>query len=100
MDVKRVAHGRSSGGFFGHPYQKLAVVVAREMIYAREAAAHAQVQVKELPAILTIEDAMAANSFMMPAKGINRGDAAAAIAAAPRSPMPRWYRPPAWRRTR
>jgi xanthine dehydrogenase large subunit len=63
--------------------QAVAVVVAREMLYAREAAARAQVQVKELPAILTIEDAMAAQSFIMPAKGITRGDAAAAIAGAP-----------------
>ena len=63
--------------------QAVAVVVAREMLYAREAAARAVVQVKELPAILTIEDAMAAQSFIMPPKGIQRGDAAAAIAAAP-----------------
>ncbi len=63
--------------------QAVAVVVAREMLYAREAAARAQVQVKALPAILTIEEAMAANSFIMPPKGIRRGDAAAAIAAAP-----------------
>ncbi|MEY2769793.1 MAG: Xanthine dehydrogenase molybdenum-binding subunit [Pseudomonadota bacterium] len=63
--------------------QAVAVVVAREMLYAREAAARAQVQVKALPAILTIEDAMAANSFIMPPKGIVRGDAASAIANAP-----------------
>lgn len=63
--------------------QAVAVVVAREMLYAREAAARAKVQVKELPAILTIEDAMAAQSHIMPSKGITRGDAAAAIAAAP-----------------
>jgi len=62
--------------------QAVAVVVAREMLYAREAAARAQVKVKELPAILTIEDAMAANSFIMPPKGITRGDAAGAIAKA------------------
>ncbi len=62
--------------------QAVAVVVAREMLYAREAAARAQVKVKELPAILTIEDAMAANSFIMPPKGITRGDAASAIAKA------------------
>ncbi len=64
--------------------QAVAVVVAREMLYAREAAKKAQVLVKELPPILTIEDAMAAGSFVMPAKGIVRGDAAQAIAAAPR----------------
>jgi xanthine dehydrogenase large subunit len=62
--------------------QAVAVVVAREMIYAREAASKAQVQVKELKPLLTIEDAMEAGSFVMPAKGITRGDAAAAIANA------------------
>ena len=37
----------------------------------------------DLPPILTIEDAMAASSFIMPPKGITRGDAASAIAKAP-----------------
>ena len=63
--------------------QAVAVVVARNMLYAREAAHKAQVQVKELTPILTIDEAMAAQSFVMPAKGITRGDAAAAIADAP-----------------
>jgi len=63
--------------------QAVAVVVARNMLYAREAAQKAKVLVKELPAILTIDEAMVAQSFVMPAKGITRGDAAAAIAAAP-----------------
>ena len=63
--------------------QAVAVVVARNMLYAREAAAKAKVQVKELQPILTIEQALEAHSFVMPAKGIVRGDAAAAIAAAP-----------------
>jgi xanthine dehydrogenase large subunit len=63
--------------------QAVAVVVAREMIYAREAARKAKVAVRELPAILTIEDAMAAQSFVMPPKGILRGSPAEAIAAAP-----------------
>jgi xanthine dehydrogenase large subunit len=64
--------------------QAVAVVVAREMLYAREAAKKAKVQVKELKPILTIEEALEAQSFVMPGKGIVRGDAAAAIAAAPR----------------
>ncbi|MFM7024519.1 MAG: xanthine dehydrogenase molybdopterin binding subunit [Limnohabitans sp.] len=64
--------------------QAVAVVVARNMLYAREAAAKAKVLVKELQPILTIEEALEAQSFVMPAKGIVRGDAAAAIAAAPR----------------
>ena len=63
--------------------QAVAVVVAREMLYAREAAHKAKVLVKELTPILTIEEAMAASSFIMPPKGITRGDAAAAIANAP-----------------
>ena len=66
--------------FLGQP---VAVVVAREMLYAREAAQKAKVLVKELPAILTIEEAMAAQSFIMPAKGITRGAPAESIAAAP-----------------
>jgi xanthine dehydrogenase large subunit len=62
----------------------VAVVVAREMLYAREAAHKAKVLVKELPPILTIDEAMAAQSFVMPAKGITRGNASEAIAKAPR----------------
>jgi xanthine dehydrogenase large subunit len=42
------------------------------------------VLVKELPPILTIDEAMAAKSFVMPAKGITRGNATEAIAKAPR----------------
>ncbi len=63
--------------------QPVALVVARDIRYAREAAKTAKVAVKELPAILTIDDAMASNSFIMPAKGIVRGDWAKAIADAP-----------------
>jgi xanthine dehydrogenase large subunit len=63
--------------------QPIAVVVARDMLYAREAAKAAVVMVKELPAILTIDEAMAAKNFIMPAKGITRGEPAKAIADAP-----------------
>jgi xanthine dehydrogenase large subunit len=63
--------------------QPVAVVVAREMCYAREAAARAQVKVFELPAIITIEQALDAGSFVLPTKTVTRGDAAGAIAAAP-----------------
>jgi xanthine dehydrogenase large subunit len=62
----------------------VAVVVAREILYAREAAHNARVLVKELKPILTIDEAMAAQSFVMPAKGITRGNASEAIANAPR----------------
>ncbi len=66
--------------FVGQP---VALVVAREMLYAREAAAKAKVLVKELPAILMIDEALERQSFVMPAKGITRGSPGAAIAAAP-----------------
>ena len=65
--------------------QAVAVVVARDMLYAREAAKKAVVKVKELPAILTIDEAMAAKSFIMPPKGITRGTPAEAIKTAPHS---------------
>jgi xanthine dehydrogenase large subunit len=65
--------------------QAIAVVVARDMLYAREAAKKAVVSVKELPAILTIDEAMAAKSFIMPPKGITRGAPAQAIKTAPHS---------------
>jgi len=64
--------------FMGQP---VAVVVAREMLYAREAARKARVAVQELPAILSIDEAMAHQSFVMPAKLITRGKPAEAIAA-------------------
>jgi xanthine dehydrogenase large subunit len=64
--------------------QAVAVVVARDMLYAREVAKRAKVLVKELPALLTIEEALEAKSFIMPAKGITRGKPAEAIEKAPR----------------
>jgi xanthine dehydrogenase large subunit len=63
--------------------QAVAVVVARDMLYAREVAKRAKVLVKELPALLTIEEALEAKSFIMPAKGITRGKPAEAIEKAP-----------------
>ena len=63
--------------------QAVAVVVAREMLYAREAAAKAKVNVVEKPAIITIEQALEAGSFVIPTKSLAQGDAAGAIAAAP-----------------
>jgi xanthine dehydrogenase large subunit len=64
--------------------QAVAVVVAHDMLYAREVAKRAKVLVKELPALLTIEEALEAKSFIMPAKGITRGQPAEAIEKAPR----------------
>ena len=63
--------------------QAVALVVARSMLRAREVAKGAKVAVKELPAILTIDAALAQQSFVMPSKGITRGAPDAAIAGAP-----------------
>jgi xanthine dehydrogenase large subunit len=63
--------------------QAVAVVVARDMLYAREVAKRAKVLVRELPAVLTIEQALEAQTFVLPTKTKAVGDAAAAIAAAP-----------------
>ena len=63
--------------------QAVAVVVATSMLSARSAARSAAVAIKELPAILSIDDALAAQSFIMPSKGITRGQPDAAIASAP-----------------
>ncbi len=63
--------------------QAVAVVVAHDMLYAREVAKRAKVLVKELPALLTIEEALEAKSFIMPAKGITRGKPFEAIEKAP-----------------
>ena len=73
-----LAHGKVE--FVG---QAVAVVVARSMLQARQAAKAAKVAVKELPAILTIDAALAQQSFVMPSKGITRGAPDAAIASAP-----------------
>ncbi|NDY89617.1 xanthine dehydrogenase molybdopterin binding subunit [Ideonella livida] len=66
--------------FIGQP---VAVVVAREMVYAREAARKAKLNIEALPPVLTIEQALEAQSFVMPSKTVLRGDPDAALAAAP-----------------
>ena len=66
--------------FLGQP---VAVVVARSMLGARQAARSAVVAVRELPAILSIDQALAQQSFVMPSKGITRGRPDEAIAGAP-----------------
>jgi xanthine dehydrogenase large subunit len=65
--------------FLGQP---VAVVVAWDMLYAREAAKRARVAVKEWKPILTIDEALAAGTSVLPTKKLVRGDATGAIAAA------------------
>ena len=64
--------------------QPLFAVAATTRGAARKAAMLARVEFEELPAILDVRAALAANSFIMPSKRIVRGDAASALQAAPR----------------
>ncbi|MEL7182577.1 MAG: xanthine dehydrogenase molybdopterin binding subunit [Pseudomonadota bacterium] len=67
--------------YAGHP---LYVVVARSHLAARRAATRHRVQITEKPAILTIEDALAAQSWFDGGPRIwSDGDVAAALNAAP-----------------
>jgi len=63
--------------------QSLFVVAAESLEEARAAAAHAEIDYEERPALLTVDQAMEAKSFLGPPYTMQRGDAASAIAAAP-----------------
>jgi xanthine dehydrogenase large subunit len=63
--------------------QSLFAVAAESLAQARAAARLAIVEYEDRPAIVTIEDAMAAGSFLEPPYTMARGDAAVAIASAP-----------------
>jgi len=66
--------------FAGQPVFAVAATTVRA---ARRAAALARFDLEPLPAILTIDDAMAARSFVLPPAHVVRGDPAAALARAP-----------------
>jgi len=66
--------------FVGH---QLFAVVATSYDAARRAALLARIAIDELPALLDIRAAVAAQSFVLPTEHLRRGDADAAIATAP-----------------
>jgi xanthine dehydrogenase large subunit len=66
--------------YFG---EAIAVIAATSMNAARDAAELARITYEDLPAIVTIEEARAAESYVLAPMLMQRGDAAAAIAAAP-----------------
>ena len=66
--------------FLGQP---IFLVVAESVDAARRAARLGIVEYEDLPAILTIEDALAKESFVIPSVTLQRGDWRAALAAAP-----------------
>ena len=67
--------------YIGHP---VAAVAADTLDHARAAAKLVDVTYEELPAILTIEEALAAGALVSGEQPLVRGDAAAALAKAPR----------------
>ena len=67
--------------FHGQP---IFAVIAESHLLARRAARLAQIVYEDLPAILTIDEAMAAESLWEPPYRMARGDVEAALAAAPR----------------
>ncbi|WP_374655805.1 xanthine dehydrogenase molybdopterin binding subunit [Dongia sp.] len=66
--------------FWGQP---LFCVAAETRAAARAAVKLAEIAYEDLPAILTVEEALAAKSFVLDDQRLGKGDAAAAIAAAP-----------------
>jgi xanthine dehydrogenase large subunit len=65
--------------------QSMFAVVATSRHEARNAARLATITYEDLPAIITIEEALAAKHYLEPPYVMQRGDAAAAIASAPHS---------------
>ncbi len=63
--------------------QALALVLADTMETARKAVRLVKADIESLPAILTVDEAMAAESWVLPPAELKRGDAAPALAAAP-----------------
>ncbi|HLB13406.1 MAG TPA: xanthine dehydrogenase molybdopterin binding subunit [Burkholderiales bacterium] len=63
--------------------QPIFLVAAETVDEARRAARLATVEYEELPAILTIEDALSRQSFVLPTVTLERGDWGAALAGAP-----------------
>ncbi len=64
--------------FVGHV---IGVVIAKTSMQARRAARKVKLDIAPLPAILTVKDALAAQSYVLPPVHVRRGDAAAAMQA-------------------
>ncbi len=66
-----------------HIGQVVGLVVADTIMQARRAARKVVLNIEALPAILSIPDALAAQSFVLPPVFVKRGDATAALTRAP-----------------
>ncbi|MBU0589023.1 MAG: xanthine dehydrogenase molybdopterin binding subunit [Gammaproteobacteria bacterium] len=65
-----------------HIGQVVGIVVADTVMQARHAARKVELDIEPLPAILTVQEAMQAQSYVLPPVFVKRGDAAQAIAEA------------------
>jgi len=65
-----------------HIGQVVGVVVADSVMQARHAARQVKLDIEALPAVLTIQDALAAQSYVLPPVFVKRGDAALALSRA------------------
>ncbi|RYX89660.1 MAG: xanthine dehydrogenase molybdopterin binding subunit [Comamonadaceae bacterium] len=65
-----------------HVGQVIGIVVADTVMQARRAARKVKLDIEELPAILTVPEALKAESFVLPPVRVRRGDAARAIGRA------------------
>ena len=63
--------------------QVIGLVLADSVMGARRAARAVQLSITPLPAILSVQDALAAQSWVLPPVHVRRGDAAGALATAP-----------------
>ena len=66
-----------------HVGQVIGLVLADSVMQARRAARKVQLTIDPLPPILTVHEAMSAESFVLPPVFVRRGDAPAALARAP-----------------
>ncbi|GAB2735838.1 xanthine dehydrogenase molybdopterin binding subunit [Melaminivora jejuensis] len=69
-----------AGEVVQHVGQVVALVVADSVMAARRAARAVQLDITPLPAILSVQEALAAQSFVLPPVHVRRGDAQAALA--------------------
>jgi xanthine dehydrogenase large subunit len=65
--------------------QVIGVVIAKTTTQARHAARKVKLSIEALPAILTVKDALATQSYVLPPVHVRRGDAAAALKTATHS---------------
>ncbi len=66
-----------------HVGQVIGLVVAEDVMAARRAARLVQTDIEPLPAVLTVQQALEQELYVLPPVTVRRGDAASALAAAP-----------------